>query len=307
MRMRQELLRTGVGLFVAATMLTCGCAQQRGLITLSRGGAEVIYDPGVDRILYFGAQKSASAIYLSSDAFRPPRGRYTFRGGSYTWLAPQSEWVDVEGNKSTWPPEAGADRGPMTIVASDAHSVSVRGPVLHRGVHEEKRYALNEDGTMTLEVKLISEAAPGESFSIWSTTAGRPGSVIAVPAGEVRFSDEKFKAAWEAASEQKGPWVLIDTRKMNARGKAFIDAAPVVGVWNKGQWFIRCGNDSEGPRHPDDTPIEIYIMTRMPKIEIELLGPYLPSDRAGTNAWSETWTIVKSKEPSIDALAPFAP
>ncbi|MHC4295423.1 MAG: DUF4380 domain-containing protein, partial [Planctomycetota bacterium] len=303
---QQGLSRLVVCLCLLAGLVS-GCMEQRSLVVLKRGRMEVMYDPGKDRIFHFAPVQAPNAMHIGSDAFCAATGKYIFRGGSYTWLAPQSEWLNAQGKPIKWPPEPGADFGPMTVLAASAHEISVRGPVLRRGMHEEKRYLLNSDDSMTLNVALVPDRPPCGSFSIWSITTADLGSVIAVPGRATRFSKAEFGAAWAAASRQVGPWLLVDTGKMDARGKAFVEGAAVVGVWSRGQWFVRVGSDHTAPRHEDDTPVEIYISTRRPKIEIELIAPYLPADTPGQNTWSETWYILKADKPSTEILPPFIP
>ena len=291
---------------VLAVLLSAlaGCARSLpGPFVLSGGQTVVLYDPAMDRAVYLGQSGGPNVLELSPDLYRPTTAYpYWFRGGSYTWLAPQSEWVQANGERRAWPPEPAMDSGPMSVRHADTRRLVMVGPRMRRNFHERKEVRLDDDGTLFLSVTLVPDGKTEGKVSIWSTTAVTRGAIVAIPKGTVRSDNEEFAVAWKAAARESGAWQVVDTEKLAVAGKAFLDAAPVIASWRRGWWFARIGSDATSPRSGQDAVIEVFVARDEGVIELELIGPYREVTPDGRNTWSETWRLIQSDEPTTDAL-----
>ncbi len=291
----------------APIMLTgCACPDP-GPVSLCGGDAVMRYDPGIDRVVYFGRAGGPNVLHLDSDLYRPATAYpYHFRGGGYTWVAPQSQWLGPEGGARIWPPEPAADVGPMTVTRATNKAVSVIGPPLRRHIREQKTLTVCADGSAVVAITLLPAGPPGPrpagKISAWHTTAAAPGTILAVPEGTVRFDNEQLAAAWKAHAVRHGPWRVLDTAKVAAKGKLFLNAPPIIAAWRKGQWFVRIGSDGRSARAADDAVIEIYLARDDGIIELEMIGPYRAVTADGANRWTETWRVVPAKTPTLDPI-----
>ena len=293
----------------AAAVLLVGCGQGgRSLIELSRGGTFVVYDPQTDRIIHFGPTGGENLLYTTPNIFQPPDpDGYVFRGGSYTWVAPQSCWVGPDGRIDGWPPEPAMDRGPMKVLSAGDDHLRAVSPEMRLEMREEKSISLDADGTLKLTVTLLPTGPKPPQAAGWCLMAAPPGCIVAVPRGQARSSPEKLLSEFNAASTEQGGWLLTDTNKIKGVGKVFIDVAPVVAVWNKGYWFVRAGTDADAARPPGESAVELYFALSDKLVEVELVGPYRLVLSDGSNRWNESWHIIEAKSPSTEPLNRFLP
>jgi len=293
-------------MLLALLLLANGCRSAQPaqeLITLVNGPATLVYAPTRGRVVYYGINAGPNVLHLTPNLFRPVRpDHYDFRGGAYTWLAPQSAWTDEHGKQREWPPAPAIDTGPMQPLHVTGHELTVIGPPSPAGICERQHWRLLEDGSLQVQIALLAETSGDRQASAWSTSTTPPGSIIAVPRGPIRFDPAAFEQAWRAASRIEGDWIFVDTARVTASGKAFVDAPPIVAAWHDRQWLVRVGEDPDAPRHPHDTPVEIYISPQI--IELELIGPYRPVKPGAGHAWSQRWFIIPSDEPSPPPVSP---
>ena len=183
------------------------------------------------------------------------------------------------------------------------------GPTLRRGIRESKRFAINQDGSVTLEVTLrpAAGAAPTGKVSVWSTTAVHPGAILAVPAGMARADTEAFGSAWRAAATSRDGFQIVDMGKIGESGKLFHTSVPVIASWWRGNWFVRVGDMAEPEQSAEDAAIEVYVARDSGIVELELIGPYRPVTPGGANRWRETWWVLPSKAPDPSVLKRFLP
>ena len=283
-----------------------GCAGPSGTVRIGYGRTLVVYDPRIDRVVYFG-RGGPNALHVTADVYRPPTpGRYVFRGCAYTWIAPQSRWLKADGSRTKWPPEPLMDTGPAAVRRQTKTDLLLMGPCTWRNTRERKRFTVDTDESVGLDIALLPVGGrePDGELSIWSTTAVPPGAILAVPKGKTRAAKDALAAAWRAAATDDGPWQLVDTGKIAQAGKVFIDGPPVVAAWWKGQWFVRVGSDGPAARRsPENAVLEIYVARDAGIIELEMIAPLRPVDAAGGNRWSETWRIIPAKAPTVADLA----
>jgi len=263
----------------------------------------MVYDASIDRILYLGRQDAPNVLNVAPDVYRRSAPHaYCFRGGAYTWLAPQEEWIFPAGQRRLWPPEPEMDSGPMQLREITDRGIEVMGPVLSRQIRLKKKWQLQDDGTLNFATTLLPEKNALGRASIWSTVAVPRGTFIAVHKGPIRFDNTSIGQAWTSHVKEEGDWQLIDTELLRSSGKVFLSAAPVIATWREGQWLLRIGSDGSSPRHPADTPVEIYVNLDTNIIEAELIGPYEKVLPKGSNHWEETWQIIPTKQPDLKYL-----
>ncbi len=293
----------------AAAVLLVGCDRGgRFLIELSRGGTFVVYDPQTDRIIHFGPAGGENLLYTTSNIFQPPDpDGYVSRGGSYTWVAPQSCWVAPDGRLDVWPPEPAMDRGPMKVLSAEADHLHTVSPKMRLDMREDKTVSLDADGTLRLTVTLLPTGPKPPHAAGWCLMAVPYGCIVAVPKGKPRSNHDGLIPEFKAASTEHDGWILTDTNKIKGVGKVFIDVAPVVAVWNKGYWFVRAGTAAGAARPPGESAVELYFAPSNQLVEVELVGPHRPVLPDGSNRWDESWHLIKAKSPSIEPLNRFLP
>jgi hypothetical protein len=290
----------------------CGCQNGRRIVGISNGGTAMVYDTGMDRILYLGRDNGPNLLNVSPDIYQPrPKHRYgyVFRGSAYTWLAPQGGWVDESGKSTDWPPEAAIDEPVMKIVEQSSDTLELLGPVARNGVRERKIWSIDNQGAVHLNVTLLPALIPGKApdrVSIWSTTTARRGSILAVPEGPMRSDKREAVDAWKKAANTIDGWQVLNI-ETPLGGKMFIDGPPVIAVWREKHWFVRSGWRKSSPLSPDDAQIEICLDPHMDMFELEMIGPYLPVGASGGNCWRETWRVIPSPTPDVSVLPAWAP
>lgn len=177
---------------VVSGLSGCNC-HVNSVQTISSAGLSVTYDSNIDRIIYFGIKKHHNLLYTTNLNKEPDyKGDYTFYGGLYSWIAPQSNWLNETGDaKQDWPPDPVIDRGPTFVDELGLTRFAATGPVSKRsGLREHKSveilpniYQIDNNEYRVAEIRHRIENISDEikQVSIWTISAVEIGSVIAVP------------------------------------------------------------------------------------------------------------------------------
>ncbi|MFW5652793.1 MAG: DUF4380 domain-containing protein [Planctomycetota bacterium] len=269
----------------------------------------IAYDADIDRLVYYGPRRGPNMLHTKDlDQAPSPTGDYTFYGGHYTWIAPQSGWVDADGNLQAWPPDPAMDRGPTLVTRLTDRLIEVEGPTTLLGLRHMKTYELLPYGILSIVHRLQNENAVTTSGSIWSNTAVPPGAVIAVPKpaeGDLRFDrdDEIAQPLWDAITEEVGNWVIIRTddeaaaaaAEFGGEVKIFITAPTQIAVGHDGYWLVRRGypwDETNSLAVVNEAPIEVYLNFGLELFEAELLGPHVDIAPGEATEFQEAWFLM---------------
>jgi len=298
--------------FAFLMMIAAGGCSSPPIHSLSRGGTTIVIDASQSRVRLFNRDGRANALTLTADSDRPlPQERqsqadFPRRGGVYTWLAPQSQWIDpVTGHPRRWPPELAMDAGPTQVLAVDSRHLKLLGPPLASNVRQQVEWALHDDGSLQLAVCLLPAGEPAKPWSPWVITGVRSDTVVAVRAGSVHFKDSAYEVIWHRAVTERDGWLLVNLRDIAIKGKVFLNSQPIIAAWRDGQWLVRVGQESSAVRHADDAPVELYFDPANDYFELEFVGPYRPVTSDGANQWIEQWHIVPTATPELRAIDRF--
>lgn len=311
-------VRSAAALAAAGVLLT-GCRTPAGMTKMKEEGAKVKYVASLDRVVFFGRTSGPNMLHTEMRKVRRQTpdsgGAYTFYGGMYSWISPQAAWVDEEGERRSWPPDAAADRGPALVRKISEELIEAEGPTTRSGLRERKRFAVRSATELDVQHALINESQESKSGGVWTVTAVSPKALIAVPRSPegVRFGDEGQEELWNAITEQEGNWTVIDTgakgwwtKESGGELKAFIDSPPMIAVWRRGNWFLRVGERDdaswEGLRSAGEGAVEVYLNFGLKLFEAELLGAIHEIEPGGERTFQERWVIIPSRDQKTEVL-----
>ncbi len=307
-----------------------GCTHDQGAFTnallIENHPADLIleYDAERDRIVRFGPINGPNLLETRDlDVVPNSDGEYTFFGGMYTWVAPQNGWVNQQGGLHNWPPDPAMDRGPCTLNIDSGDGILIEGPVLRSGLQQTKRISISDDGICTIAHALHNTTNTTQHAGIWSITAAKTGSTIAVRLDSdnwfveepgVSLDSELNNALWAAVANEVGPWIVFDTGTdlSNAQVdsdsfKAFVNRAPStqIAIWSDGYWLVRSADPPDifsSLSEVGESSIEIYGHFGLNLFEAELLSAYQSIPPGEMITWTETWQIVPSDSPDPAAM-----
>lgn len=320
---------------VCVVGLIGGCARGPEAVTspfaqrLEHAGLAVEVMPSIDRFTYFGTFDGPNMLHVVGlDRGRPGDGSYTFFGGCYTWVSPQSGplgWRGADGELMAWPPDPAMDVGPARRTARTSASVRMSGPVMRSGLTQHKTFTLVDNAVATLAYTLRNEGSAPVTAGTWINTAVDPRAVIAVRTAGVELVGWDAFAAERVRSIMSGPdakgWSTIDVSAASWDGGAKVwfvppPGAPVdIAVWRSGgraggYWLHRelpamSAEEIARLREVGEAPMAVYIQPGGDGewiVEAELYGPVgtiAPGESWGA---TERWRMVSARRPETGVL-----
>lgn len=279
--------------------------------------------PTIDRYTHFGPTSGPNFLNtrdldapVITNPHHPDYNEYTFRGGCYTWVAPQNAWRTQTGELQNWPPDPAMDRGPANITNRTTDSITTITPVSRLGLSERKTFTLTPTGGL-LTYELINNAATPIEASPWINTAVTTSDRIALympPGTTLR--------GWDAAAVSKiesilSPptthgWRILNLHAATWQGgtKVWIttpNGDATIAIWREGRWFIRTMDQDD----PDNTlaavsegPVAVYIDPTDNLIEAELYAPITTIAPGSSFSVTEYWQVLPhpSLHPTPDDL-----
>lgn len=306
-----------------------GCQTQQGTGKLGARervtgrGLALELMPGIDRYTFFGPVGGPNMLHTRAlDAPAPTEpsdpefGAYTFRGGCYTWVAPQNAWRNAEGELQNWPPDPAMDRGPAAVVGRSLNGITTLTPKSSLGLRERKSFELTAGGGV-LVYELHNEGTEPIEIAQWINTAVTSQDRIALymPQGTTLrgWDDEAVGKIESILSEPTGHgWRMLDLPSAAWSGgtKVWVEAPngdATIAVWRQGRWLIRTMDRAD----PDGTlaavgegPVAVYIDPTDDLIEAELYAPIRSISPGGSSRVTEYWELLPERfaRPSPDDL-----
>jgi hypothetical protein len=298
-----------------------------------RGGLAIEHLGSIDRLTWFGPVNGPNMLFTQM-LDQPPAedGNYTFFGGCYTWVSPQTGplgWRGTDGEQLPWPPDPAMDIGPAQTIGQTRAGITTRTPVSRAGLREVKTFALRKNGVAELTNELVNWGDEPRTVGTWVNTAVHDKGVIAVrfdPAhddaaiwGWNQESIDRFLSIL-APSDVKG-WSLVRTADADwdGGGKVYLDdhphfentswVSPEIAIWRRGYWLHRKGHapvDGAKLRAMGEGPVAIYIQPASGDskaiIEAELYGPIEEIGPGERTVAGEEWTLIESPTASVRTM-----
>lgn len=270
------------------------------------------YDTTHDRLVRFGPRAIFNLLWVRDLDEPPAEGDgYTYFGGMYSWVSPQSAWTDERGQAQPWPPPVAMDAGPTLATLHGLNEFEAVGPVLESGLQEIKSVQLGRDsygprGLITNGLKNTTDQP--QWGGVWLSTAAIPGSVIAVltPEGDrdIKLSTHPgAQEVWDNITRTRSRWTLIRTKRyynwMGKGGtfKATIPSDRVIAIHRRGYWLVRIGEPWTAEADTTLTeaghgPVEVAVNFGMLRHEAAMLGPITEIPPGETTQYRERWYII---------------
>ena len=290
-------------------------------ITLDNGLTSVVIEPAIGgRVMaYTGGGRSwlwrdAAAKPLEPTAEKP--WLYGQLGGFHLWPAPQSRWKRAA--STGWPPPGKIDHGDYEVIAHDAASAELRGPIEDQiavGVRSGLRYRLAPHSTrLTVDSSFTNTGTCPQWWSHWQITtvqlppkhqgcatfpvkptsaAGERGYLqqVGTPLDLDIERDGVLVRTWwngkanKLSSDSDAGWLAAEDR---ATGTAFVQRFTV----KRGLTF---GTYPEG-----NCPLAVYFADSMPGFtELEVMGPEQEIAPAATTTMSVEWAACRVAGPLL--------
>ncbi len=293
-----------------------GCAgphKPRTCQKIIGAGLVAEYDSNRDRLIRFGPRGiNTNSLYVNDLDRQPsPSGQYTYFGGMYSWVAPQSAWTDPTGKPQPWPPAFGMDIGPTLVTRHGLNEFEAIGPVLDSGLQEIKSVQLGRDhyGPRALVTNGLKNTTDEPQWGgVWLSTAAIPGSVIAVitPDHDHRVqlsAHPNAQQTWDNVTRHRSRWTLIRTKRYywwldkGSTFKATLDSDRVIAIHRRGRWLLRIGEpwtpDSDATlAESGEGPVEVAVNFGAQMHEAALLGPIAEIAPGETTRCRERWYII---------------
>ncbi|GEM_PF-6250078 len=270
------------------------------------------YDTTHDRLIRFGPRGRYNLLWVKDlDEPAAPSDEYTYYGGMFSWVSPQSAWADAKGNPKPWPPPLAMDAGPTLATLHGLNEFEAVGPVLDSGLQEIKSLQLGRDqyGPRALVTNGLKNTTDQPQWGgIWLSTAAVPGSVIAVitPEGDREITLSNHPGAqevWDNITKTRSRWTLIRTKRyygflgMGGTFKATVPSDRVIAIHRRGYWFVRIGEPWTPESDPTLTeagqgPVEVAVNFARLRHEAALLGPISEIAPGQTSQYRERWYII---------------
>lgn len=326
------------GVCVMAMSVMAGCASERSAQVerkpVTRADATRMegkkiaaeFSNAIDRYTYFGPKDGPNLLHVTAmDRAPAADGSYTFFGGAYTWIAPQSGpngWLAVDGSQSAWPPDPAMDVGKTTRVRVMPGSCIAANPVNRMGLVEGKTFMVSDEDVAHVVFDLANSGTGDRVCGAWINTAASNEHKLAVrvPLGTEMWgwqgkSAEPLKGIMSAPD--KDGWALVDLAKANWDGgiKFYIQPGAVGGEtkvdiaqWYGGYWMYRrqkdCGaGDFALLKENGEGPVAVYIQPGAePIIEAELYGRLVNLAPGKSEWWTEEWRVIDAATPDVSVL-----
>ncbi len=241
---------------------------------------------------------------------------YIFFGGLYTWLAPQSAWVDTETKSpSSWPPDSKIDRGPYKIEKklTEPRTLTIKSKSKLCNLEIFKTYKLNEFGSGFLYIVSVhNKNSQPARWAIWNLVAVKPGIVLfATENGlkDLRFNifnakpKETKKLFDNIIQISKDNIAIVDLGKYKAEeGKFGVKPfSNFLAYRNEDTWMIRVFPCSRRKIYTDNnSQIEIYVNPKRSIYELEVLSPDRVIPPKKSIVWTERFYLFATKTKLTD-------
>ncbi len=271
--------------------------------------AEAIIVPAVGRMMCFRLLNGDNVLNVSADNAGkiPPknRNRYTFFGGFYTWLAPQS-------SGTPWPPNYEFDIGPYTITHIGLREITMISPIIGDfGIQMEKHFKLSDKGaTLSVRIRLYNRTDILLRWSAWNLTAVKPTGIVffELPADFTNpynafcyagrdgktLAKKHFDSIINILKYKAQQFCAVNFRQYKWRGdKLFVQPhSKFLAYRQQGSWFIRLFNSS-GSFGDYNTQVQLWADKRQENIfELEVLAPDRIISPGKYIDWNEHMLIV---------------
>lgn len=307
----------GLAGLIGLVALANGCARYgpykpRGFQRILGDGLVAEYDSNRDRVTRFGPRGRFNLLYVNDlDRAPSPSGQFTHFGGMYTWVAPQEDWRDRNGNAYTWPPNSAMDAGPTFVSKHGLHEFEATGPILPSGLQEIKSMHLGRDdyGPRALVTNSLRNTTdePIEAGP-WVTTGVVPGSVIAVltPESDADLALSRHPDAqetWDNTTRQRSQWTLIRTKRYYwwlhdaDTMKVRFPSDRVIAIHRRGHWLVRIGEPVKAEANPSiattgHAPVEVAVNFGSRIHEASLIAPIGTIAPGEQVDYVERWYII---------------
>lgn len=294
-------------------------------VRIARGQLVVEYSPDIDRVVRIGMHRGPNLVHtVGLDGEPDGDGSYTFFGGGYTWVAPQSGelgWRAENGELLSWPPDPAMDTGPARVVGRSVYGLVAENPESRDGIVQRKTFELTSPSELMLRYELRNTSDAVLRRAHWVNTAVAPNAVIALKMednGSVAqlYSDTAGGAdiigAYMTDRDQFG-WSLIPLADLSFTDgiKIYTDGPAEIAVWvpnpdwllTRGFWLHRrlvlpmSLEDRNSLRAIGEGPVAVYLHPGLELFEAELYGPVLDIESGGIGVSSEIWTIYTAPTP----------
>ena len=262
---------------------------------LYNNDAEAIIVPNIGRMMSFRLLNSNNVLNINNDNTgkipSPNRKKYTFFGGFYTWLAPQS-------SNTPWPPNYEFDIGPYKIIHKGKRELIMLSPIVKSfGLQVEKRFKLSEkNAILSVRIRLYNRTNILLRWSAWNLTAVKPTGIAFFDLPEMQNPYDSFhyegtegkKRAKEhfnriihiiteqqTSSKNTHRCAAVDLRQYKWKGeKLFVHPhSKFLAYHLPGNWFIRTFSAS-GSFGDYNTQVQLWADLKRENIfELEVVAP----------------------------------
>ena len=231
-------------------------------------------------------------------------------GGSKTWLAPQSDWVQIAGSK--WPPDPTWNK----VVASDVLTcgfLKTTGAVSsHSGIRFIKQYGHDESGNFF--IRQTAEKVSGKPLqaALWSVTQINPPDAVFFllkPKSTFNQSASKLQGETNPQIQQKGDLACYIPGEQTALKIGISTSTPVLAALHGNQLFVLRAK-SQDAVYPDATekfqqgfPIAIFDSGVMPQryLELELYSPVQTFHQGSAWTFTVTWNVYQLSTSDLES------
>ncbi len=300
-------------------------------VRIGRGQLVIEYSPDLDRVTLFGVRKGPNLLHTVGIDREPAEdGSYTFFGGGYTWVAPQSGehgWTDADGELSVWPPDPAMDSGPSLIVGRTPTKVVVENPVARDGLRQRKTIGLSAPHHATIEYELVNESEETLRRAHWINTAVAPDGIIAL---KLRDGDQVAQIYSDSSdgadrfSDLLSPigedgWAVLKLSNADFPDgiKVYTDGPAEIAVWvanpdwliSKGFWLHRSLGEPLSTEQRSELraigegPVAVYLNSGLGIVEAELYGAVVDIEPGASASSTEIWRVYEAPTPRTSFMS----
>lgn len=286
---------TGCPAVIAATTF-----QSHPAFALNNGITSATVVPTLGRVMAFGLNDKSTLNWLWNNKNPQANKSWQHWGGSKTWLAPQSAWLQIAGAK--WPPDSAWNKVVESEVQTGGFLKTTGSVSSYSGIRIDKLYGHDESGNFF--IRQTAEKVSGKPLqtALWSVTQiDPPDAVFFLLSPKSTFSESIMQLQGNSAAQiqQKGELAYYIPRDQSTLKIGISTTIPVLAALRHNQLFVLRATP-QNAIYPDATssfergfPIEIFDSGALPQryLELEFYSPLQTIHQGSAWTFTVKWNI----------------
>jgi hypothetical protein len=260
--------------------------------------------------MHFGLTSKSTFNWLWNNQSPDKNQSWQNWGGSKTWLAPQSDWLQIAGAK--WPPDSSWNTVGESEVQTGGFLKTTGAVSPHSGIRIIKQYGHDGDGSFFIRQTAEKRSGKSLQMALWSVTQiNPPDAVFFLLKSKSTFAESTLQLQGNTKPhiQQKGDLACYIPGDKPALKVGISTTTPMLAALHGNQLFVLRANPHNAI-YPDATssfqqgfPIEIFDsgVMRQRYLELEFYSPLQTFHQGSAWTFTVKWNIYSLSTSDLDS------